>query len=158
MKTIKNALRKFFLIDILEGLWVTLRHYFGPKSTIPYPEKVQKLPERFRGTLRLFKNAKGEPLCIACKACQRICPTKCFEIQGERDPASRIMHPVQFNWKLDRCTFCGLCVEVCPTDAIRFSLEFRMSTFEKDRLLFHLADMYLAGKDMQKYFGGEAHL
>jgi formate hydrogenlyase subunit 6/NADH:ubiquinone oxidoreductase subunit I len=86
--------------------------------------------------LRLFRDEAGEPLCIACKACQRICPTHCFDIEGARPEGSKVMRPTKFDWKLDRCTSCGLCVEVCPTDAIRFS-NFRMSAWG-GRAPFHL--------------------
>jgi NADH-quinone oxidoreductase subunit I len=154
MKTVQEYLQKFFLIDILQGLFVTLKHYFSPKVTIPYPEKVKESAARFRGILRLYRDEKGEPLCIACKACQRACPTACFDIVGERPEGSKILRPTRYDWKLDRCSFCGLCVEVCPSDAIRFSREFRMSFLSKDHLLFRLPDMYLEGEALQEFICG----
>ncbi len=68
------------------------------------------------------------------------------------------MRPVRYDWKLDRCTFCGLCVEVCPTapKAIRFSGEFRMAAADKSRLRFRMDDMYLTGPDLQQFFQGGA--
>ncbi|MGZ4887221.1 MAG: NuoI/complex I 23 kDa subunit family protein [Candidatus Aminicenantales bacterium] len=149
MKSIQEIFQKVFLLDILQGLLVTLKHYFSPKVTIQYPEKVKEPAARFRGILRLFRDERGEPLCIACKACLRICPTKCFEIEGARPEGSKVLRPTRFDWKLDRCSFCGLCTEVCPTFAIRFSREFRMSLLAKGPLLFHLEDMYIEGDALQ---------
>lgn len=156
MSKIRRFLNTFFLVDIVRGMAVTMRFYFGKKITIQYPEQVQPVPERFKGILRLTKDENGVPHCIACKACQRACGTNCFDIEGVRDPGSKTMRPVQYDWKLDRCTFCGLCVEVCPTTpkSIRFSDEFRMATADKSCLHFHLDDMYLTGADLQKFFGG----
>ncbi len=154
LKRTQAFLQKIFLLDILQGLLVTLQHYFSRKVTVPYPEKVLAPAARFRGILRLFRDEKGEPLCIACKACQRACPTKCFEIEGARPEGSRLLRPTRYDWKLSRCTFCGLCVEVCPTAAIRFSREFRMSLVGKDHLLFRLPDMYLEGEDLQQFLCG----
>jgi len=147
-------LKKFFLVDILRGLLITLRYYFSPKVTIQYPERVRELPPRYKGLLRLHLDAKGEPLCIACLACQRICPTHCFDIAGERVPQRKTLWPVRYDWKLERCTFCGLCVEICPTSAIRFSPEFRMTLLEKDKVRFHYPDMYLEGEELQKHLCG----
>lgn len=152
---LRRFLKKVLLLDILKGLWVTLRRYFSRKATIPYPEKVKIPSERFRGVLRLHRNEAGEPLCIACKACQRACGTNCFTIEGERPEGSKTMRPTQFDWKLERCSFCGLCVEVCPTKAIRFSKEFRMATLSKEAFLFHMSDMYVEGPELQKYIRGE---
>jgi len=155
MKKIIRFLRTFLLLDIVAGMGVTLKRYFGRKITIEYPEKQQVLPERFKGTIRLYKDDAGVPLCIACKACQRICPCGCFDIEGERDPATKKMRPVKFDWILERCASCSLCVEVCPTAAIRFSKEFRMSTAHKPGLRFALPDMYLEGEPLQAHLRGE---
>jgi NADH-quinone oxidoreductase subunit I len=150
MKSLQEIFQKIFLLDILQGLLVTLKHYFSPKVTIQYPEKVKEPAARFRGILRLFRDERGVPLCIACKACQRICPTHCFvEIEGARPEGSKVLRPTKFDWTLDRCSFCGLCTEVCPTFAIRFSREFRMSLLGKEPLLFHLEDMYIEGDALQ---------
>jgi NADH-quinone oxidoreductase subunit I len=154
MSKARSFLRKFLLIDILQGLLITLKYYFRSKVTIQYPEQVQPAPERFKGMLRLFRDGAGEPLCIACRACQRICPTDCFDIEGERREGAKRMWPTRFDWKLDRCTSCGLCVEVCPTDAIRHSDIFRMTTLIKEPLLFHHPEMYLTGKELQDYLCG----
>lgn len=144
-------LKSLFLVDILQGLWVTLRLYFSRKVTVQYPEQVKEPAARFRGILRLYRDERGEPLCIACKACQRACGTNCFDIEGKKEEGAKVMRPIKFDWKLDRCSFCGFCVEVCPTSAIRFSREFRLTGTGKEGLLFHLPEMYIAGESLQKH-------
>jgi NADH-quinone oxidoreductase subunit I len=146
---IKRFLKTAFLVDIVQGLAVTLRLYFSGKVTVQYPEEIQEPSERFRGILRLHRDEKGEPLCIACKACQRACGTNCFDIEGKREEGAKLMRPTKFDWTLDRCSFCGLCVEVCPTNAIRFSREFRLTGTGKEGMFFRLPDMYDAGEVLQ---------
>jgi len=147
-------LRSFFLVDMVRGLAVTLRLYFSRKVTVEYPEEVQAPAPRFRGLLRLHRDEQGEPLCIACKACQRACGTNCFDIEGKKEEGAKVMRPVKFDWRLDRCSFCGFCVEVCPTSAIRFSPEFRLTGAAKDGLFFRRDDMYLTGDALQEHLCG----
>jgi NADH-quinone oxidoreductase subunit I len=154
MSRMARFLKSFFLVDMLRGLGVTLRLYFSRKVTVEYPEKVQEPAERFRGIPRLYRDDQGEPLCIACKLCQRACGTNCFDIEGRREEGAKVMRPTKYDWKLDRCSFCGFCVEVCPTSAIRFSREFRLTGVRRDRLRFHLDDMYLTGDALQDYLCG----
>ncbi len=151
---IKKFLKKIFLIDMLLGLSVTLKYaLFVRKATIQYPEKVKEPADRFRGLLRLHHDAEGNPLCIACKMCQRTCPQNCFDIEGQKDEKNK-MRPVKFDWIMERCSFCGFCVEACPTKAIRFSKEFRLSTLDRKRLTFHLPEMY-DDYNVQEHFLGE---
>jgi len=154
VKRIGALLKSFFLVDMVRGLAVTLRLYFSRKVTVPYPEKVQEPAPRFRGLPRLYRDETGEPLCIACKLCQKSCGTNCFDIEGRKAEGARLMRPVKFDWKLERCSFCGFCVEVCPTSAIRFSPEFRLTGARREGLLFHLDDMYLQGDALQEHLCG----
>lgn len=144
----------FFLVDIVIGLSVTLKYYFRfPKATIQYPEQVKTPSDRFRGLLRLHRDSAGVPLCIACKMCQRVCPQTCFDIEGQKDESNK-MRPTKYDWNLERCTFCGHCVEICPTKAILFSKEFCMSTYDRSKLIFHHDQMY-EEFDVQAHFLGE---
>ncbi len=144
-------IKKMLLLDMLRGLVITLKYYFSPKVTIQFPERVKEPRARFRGIIRLYRNDEGGPLCIACKLCQKACPEDCFDIEGKKFEDR--MRPVKFDWKLQRCTFCGLCVEVCPTSAIRFSKEFRLSSTDKRVFFFDLAHMY-EDFDLQSYLRG----
>jgi formate hydrogenlyase subunit 6/NADH:ubiquinone oxidoreductase subunit I len=45
-------------------------------------------------------------------------------------------------------------VEVCPTSAIRFSKEFRLSAVDKAGLHFDLPSMYEEGADVQNHLCG----
>jgi NADH-quinone oxidoreductase subunit I len=137
----KKFLYKVLLIDLFKGLWVTFRYTIGSKVTIQFPEQVKEPSDRFRGILRLHRNETGDPLCIGCKMCQRTCPEECFAIEAAKDESGK-MRPTRFDWNLERCTFCGLCVEACPTDAIRFSKEFRLAAYHRQYLHFAMADMY----------------
>ena len=149
-------LKKVLLLDLLTGLWVTFKYTVRPKVTVQYPEQVKPPRARFRGLLRLHKGDDGAPLCVACKMCQRSCPDGCFAIEGEKNAAGK-MAPVRFDWDLSHCSFCGLCVEACPTSALRFSQEFRLATPDASRLHFTLAQMdpefdaqaYLLGEELK---------
>ncbi len=58
MQAAMNAIRSFLLIEILQGLALTLKYFFKPKVTLNYPFEKGTLSPRFRGehALRLYAN------------------------------------------------------------------------------------------------------
>ncbi|MDX2141709.1 MAG: hypothetical protein SFV19_00015, partial [Rhodospirillaceae bacterium] len=69
----KNLLKKIFLVDLVQGLWVTFRNQH-PKHiyTEQYPIERPKVAERYRGAPRLNINPdNGETLCISCDLCAK---------------------------------------------------------------------------------------
>ncbi|MEV0353153.1 4Fe-4S binding protein [Nonomuraea sp. NPDC050680] len=112
--------------------------------TQQYPEVRPDLPPRSRGVIALV-----EENCTSCMLCARECPDWCIYIDSHKEtlPAPEGGRPRQRN-VLDRfaidfalCMYCGICIEVCPFDALFWSPEFeyaegdiRNLLHEKDRL------------------------
>jgi NADH-quinone oxidoreductase subunit I len=69
---IKDFLRKVFLVDIIKGLWVTLKYTPQPAFTFQYPSERRAVAPRFRGVLRLQVDpASGAQVCIVCDQCAK---------------------------------------------------------------------------------------
>ncbi|MEU4542061.1 4Fe-4S binding protein [Nonomuraea dietziae] len=112
--------------------------------TQQYPEVHPELPARSRGVIALV-----EENCTSCMLCARECPDWCIYIDSHKEtlPAPEGGRARQRN-VLDRfaidfalCMYCGICIEVCPFDALFWSPEFeyaegdiRNLLHEKDRL------------------------
>ena len=45
---------------------------------------------------------------------------------------------VKYEYNLESCMFCELCVNACPHGAIKFSNDFENAVFEKEKLLLTL--------------------
>ncbi|MET8385756.1 4Fe-4S binding protein [Streptosporangium canum] len=112
--------------------------------TQQYPEVRPDLPPRSRGVIALV-----EENCTVCMLCARECPDWCIYIDSHKEtlPAPEGGRPRARNM-LDRfaidfslCMYCGICIEVCPFDALFWSPEFeyaegdiRNLVHEKDKL------------------------
>jgi NADH-quinone oxidoreductase subunit I len=129
---------------LLRGLATTARVMLRPAHTAEYPDVQPTLPPRSRGVIALMQEN-----CTVCMLCARECPDWCIYIDSHKEtlPAAEGGRARQRN-VLDRfaidfslCMYCGICVEVCPFDALHWSPEFEYATFdvlellhEKDRL------------------------
>ena len=86
MKNLKNfffILKELLLIEILSGMFLTLKYFFKPKVTINYPFEKGYLSSRFRGEHALRRYDSGEERCIACKLCEAVCPAQAITIEAE---------------------------------------------------------------------------
>ena len=84
MNTIIDFFRSFLLLEMLQGLSVTLRNLFRRKITIQYPEEKTPASPRFRGLHALRRYPNGEERCIACKLCEAVCPALAISIDSEQ--------------------------------------------------------------------------
>ena len=72
IRKILFVIKEFFLVEILSGLFLTLRYFFKPKVTINYPYEKNPISNRFRGEHALRRYPNGEERCIACKLCEAV--------------------------------------------------------------------------------------
>ncbi len=133
--------RKFRLpaLGILEAMRVTLRTMLSKAVTVQYPEERIELPERTRGVIALL-----EENCTVCMLCAKECPCWCIYIEGHKVTQPGKRKPVN---ELDRfaidyglCMYCGICVEVCPFDALHWSPFFEYTSYSYEGMI-HEADV-----------------
>ena len=113
-------LKSLLLIDLMKGMWLTLKYTPQPAFTFQYPAERRPTAPRFRGVLRLqTEPATGAQTCIVCDQCAKACPDDLIALGGHREPGQKIKILDYFDFNLSRCSFCGLCAEVCPTKPIK---------------------------------------
>ena len=117
MSKIVSYLKSLLLLELLGGLWLTLKYTFKPKYTMMYP--MEKFPQspRFRGLHALRRYPNGEERCIACKLCEAVCPALAITIDSEQR-ADGTRRTTRYDIDLFKCIFCGFCEESCPVDSI----------------------------------------
>jgi len=118
-------------LGIVKGLKTTFMTMLHPAVTVQYPREKEAVAPRARGVISLV-----EDNCTVCMLCARQCPDWCIYIEGHKDkePPRREGGKPRTVAKLDRfdidyglCMYCGICVEVCPFDALHWSPEFEYS-------------------------------
>jgi NADH-quinone oxidoreductase subunit I len=140
-----TSARQKALPGLLKGLAVTARTMVSHSHTAEYPDVPPELPPRSRGVIALL-----EENCTVCMLCARECPDWCIYIdshketlpattEGGRERQRNVLDRFDIDFSL--CMYCGICVEVCPFDALHWSPEFeyaevdiRDMTHDKTRL------------------------
>ncbi|MAP24548.1 MAG: NADH-quinone oxidoreductase subunit NuoI [Rickettsiales bacterium] len=128
-------IKRLLLMEILGGLWMTLKYFFKRKVTINYPYQKSTISPRFRGEHALRRYANGEERCIACKLCEAVCPAQAITIEAEIKPdGSR--RTTRYDIDMIKCIYCGLCQESCPVDAIVEGPNFEFATYTREELMY----------------------
>ena len=117
MNRVTNYLKSLLLLELISGLWLTLKYLGRPKYTVRYPMEHIPKSNRFRGLHALRRYPNGEERCIACKLCEAVCPALAITIDSApREDGTR--RTTRYDIDLFKCIYCGFCEESCPVDSI----------------------------------------
>ena len=118
---------------LAKGLAVTMRTMTRRSVTGQYPDVKPELPPRSRGVIALL-----EENCTVCMLCARECPDWCIYIDshketipappGGRERQRNVLDRFDIDFSL--CMYCGICIEVCPFDALFWSPEFEYAELD----------------------------
>lgn len=113
---------------MLSGLATTAKTLTNRSHTRQYPHVQPDLPDRSRGVIALLADN-----CTSCMLCARECPDWCIYIDSHKEttPAGPDGGRAKTHNELDRfdidfslCMYCGICIEVCPFDALFWAPDF----------------------------------
>jgi NADH-quinone oxidoreductase subunit I len=141
-----------YLVSLLKGLWITLKHLFQRKATVRYPEEKRSFSAVYRGQHVLKRDEKGAERCTACGLCAVACPAEAITMEaaerkkGEEHLYREEKYAAKYEINMLRCIFCGLCEEACPKEAI-FLTNRTVNTEYKRGLLVYGKDILVEDPD-----------
>jgi NADH-quinone oxidoreductase subunit I len=139
---------RMYLIAIVKGLFITIKHLFRRKVTIQYPEQVREFSPVYRGQHMLMRDDEGRERCTACGLCALSCPAEAITMKAdERLPEEKHLYREEkyasiYEINMLRCIFCGLCEEACPKEAIFLTTSKKIVPSSYDR------EDFIWGKDL----------
>ena len=127
--------------SLLKGLRRTGYYFTHHKEIITqqYPDNKETLvfPERFRGEVVMPHNENNEHRCTGCTPWQLACPNGTIKVITKFDltPEGKKKKAIdKLVYHLELCTMCNLCIEACPSDAIKMAQTFEHSVFDRNQL------------------------
>ena len=145
-----NLWERLYLPALVNGVKITVRHFFKKKVTMQYPEEKWTVPEGYRGAPYLVKDQEGRTKCVSCQLCEFVCPPKAIRITppgpaGLPESGNVEKGPKEFQIDMLRCIFCGFCQEVCPEEAIFLMKEYSLNGESRKEMVFNKEQLLALG-------------
>jgi NADH-quinone oxidoreductase chain I len=133
--------------SLLVGMKVTMQNFLQPPVTSQYPKERLEMTEAYRNVIVLIeKEDIGSHDCIACKACERVCPSFCIHLDGGRPEGLKRQRVTEFTVDFALCSECGLCLDVCPTDTLGYSRSYDETGYSRSDFVYDLLDPWRDGE------------
>ncbi len=140
------------LASLLTGMRITVREAFKKPVTYKYPHEEPPLSPNYRSAIKLIRfDETNSHDCVACLACQRICPSFCIDIEGGKVDGIKKKRASKFDMDFALCSLCGLCIDVCPTTTLEYSKLYDEAGYGRDWNF----DLLEAFKDYEAQFVDE---
>jgi NADH-quinone oxidoreductase subunit I len=130
-----------FIVELLRGLWTTLRMMLEKPVTVQYPEVKRPMTARFKGRHNLHRYDNGLEKCIGCALCAAACPADAIFVEAAENtdderysPGERYAKTYEIN--MLRCIFCGYCEDACPTEAIVLGDNYELSFTNRRQAIY----------------------
>ena len=110
------------------------------------------IPAQAHGVIALTASA-----CTSCMICVRECPAWCIELESHdeevTEPGARRPRTVSvldtFTIDFGLCMYCGICVDVCPFDALEWHSEFDYAAGSPGGLIQGINELESLGKSRE---------
>ena len=143
MSRMRNTIQEIIsgAYSLAVGMKITICNLFRPTVTLHYPHESATMPARFRGHVELACDPEtGKPKCVVCMACQRACPSGCISLDGQKSESGKGKVLTAYSLDFSLCSLCGLCVESCKFDALRFSKQYNLAFTRREECTFNLLE------------------
>ena len=155
MNKIKKLFKTIFLVEIAQGMALTLKTMLTKPVTRQYPTFKRKPIPGSRGLHAMRRDDTGKAACIGCGLCEAVCPSKAITVVTTESPDhEKVVNAYELD--LLRCVFCGFCIDACPVSAILMTPEFELACYSRqdafytrDRLV-EVGDQFMGGKAVKK--------
>jgi len=135
-------IEKLYIPAILQGLAITMSHFFKKKPTVQYPEQKRYIAPIYRGLHVLKRDEQGRENCTACGLCAVACPAEAITMEaaerkkGEEHLYREEKYAAVYEINMLRCIFCGMCEEACPKDAIYLTDRILPSNYKRNTFIY----------------------
>lgn len=134
---------------LLGGMGVTFRHMLRKPVTQRYPHEKPVMSTGYRSAIKLinFEETNSHD-CVACLQCEKICPSFCIKIDGEKVDGLKKKRATVFEMDFALCSLCGLCLDVCPTTTLEYSKIYDVVGYTPTEFNFDLLEEF-TGREEQ---------